>query len=150
MNAENTKAAKVVRYGSVDELAPAPPLSKAVKTMSDAGVKRRAAADPDACVIRADFWATAQVVEPEGTEQITLRLPRRVLGHFKSKGKGYQTRISAVLSSSMWMLRKRARRAKARLLSASGSHIHFYESRGAHHGPVRLTTRRRTSALRAR
>jgi uncharacterized protein (DUF4415 family) len=99
MKAENTKAAKVVRYGSVDELPPAPPLSKAVKTMSDAGVKRRAAADPDACAIPADFWATAQVVEPEGTEQITLRLPRRVLGHFKSSGKGYQTRISAVLSS---------------------------------------------------
>jgi uncharacterized protein (DUF4415 family) len=39
------------------------------------------------------------VVEPEGTEQITLRLPRRGLGHFKSTGKGYQTRISAVLSS---------------------------------------------------
>jgi hypothetical protein len=43
--------------------------------------------------------ARAGILEPEGTEQITLRLPRRVLGHFKSTGKGYQSRISAVLAS---------------------------------------------------
>jgi uncharacterized protein (DUF4415 family) len=38
-------------------------------------------------------------MEPESTEQITLRLPRRVLVHFKSTGKGCQSRISAVLAS---------------------------------------------------
>lgn len=97
----------MVRYGSVDALPPAPPLSKAVKTMSDAEVMRRAAADPDAGAIPADFWDTAQVIEPEGTEQITLRLPRSVLRHFKSTGKGYQTRISAVLSSYVEAAKKR-------------------------------------------
>jgi uncharacterized protein (DUF4415 family) len=45
------------------------------------------------------FWAKARIVSPEGTEQITLRLPRHVLRHFKQCGKGYQSRISAVLSS---------------------------------------------------
>ncbi|MCA3585995.1 MAG: BrnA antitoxin family protein [Methylocystis sp.] len=99
MTAKDTKASKVVRYGSVDELPPAPPLSKAVKAMSDAEVERRAAADPDAGAIPEGFWDSAKVAEPEGTEQITLRLPRKVLGHFKSTGKGYQSRISAVLSS---------------------------------------------------
>ena len=99
MSAKNTKAEKVVRYGSLDALLVAPPLSKAVKAMHDAEVLRRAEADPDAGVIPADFWDKAEVVEPDGTEQITLRLPRRVLGHFKATGKGYQTRISAVLSS---------------------------------------------------
>jgi uncharacterized protein (DUF4415 family) len=74
-------------------------LSKAVKAMSDAEVERRAAADPDAGVIPEGFWDSATVAEPEGTEQITLRLPRRVLGHFKATGKGYQTRISRVLAS---------------------------------------------------
>jgi len=49
----------------------------------------------------ADFWDKAEVVEPEGTEQITLRLPRRAPGHFKSTGKVCQCRISAVLSSSV-------------------------------------------------
>jgi uncharacterized protein (DUF4415 family) len=77
----------------------APPLSEAVKAMSDAEIERRAAGDPDAGAIPEGFWDNAQVVEPEGTEQITLRLPRRVLRHFKATGKGYQTRISAVLAS---------------------------------------------------
>ncbi len=99
MNAKNTKNAKQARYASVEELPPAAPLSKAVKAMSDAEVKRRASTDPDADMLPADFWDKAEIVEPEGTEQITLRLPRKVLGHFKATGKGYQTRISAVLSS---------------------------------------------------
>jgi uncharacterized protein (DUF4415 family) len=99
MTAKNTKASKTVRYGSIDELPAAPRLKKAVKAMTDAEVERRAAADPDAGLVPADFWDQAIVVEPEGTEQITLRLPRRVLGHFKATGKGYQSRISAVLAS---------------------------------------------------
>jgi uncharacterized protein (DUF4415 family) len=108
MTAKNTKTSNVVRYGSFDELPPAPPLSKAVKTMSDAEVERRAAADPDAGAIPEGFWETAQVKEPEGTEQITLRLPRRVLAHFKSTGKGYQSRISAVLASYVDAAKRKA------------------------------------------
>ena len=107
MTAKNTKASKVVRYGSVDELPPAPPLSKAVKAMSDAELERRAVADADAGAVPEGFWDTAQVKEPEGTEQITLRLPRKVLGHFKSTGKGYQSRISAVLASYVDATKKR-------------------------------------------
>lgn len=99
MSAKNTKTSEIIRYASIDALPQAPPLSNAVKAMSDADVKRRADADPDAGVVPAGFWNTAHIVEPEGTEQITLRLPRRVLGHFKSTGKGYQSRISAVLAS---------------------------------------------------
>ncbi len=100
MTAKNTKTSKVVRYGSLDDMPAALPLGKDVKTMSDAEIERRAAADPDAGTIPEGFWDDkAQVVEPEGTEQITLRLPRRVLGHFKATGKGYQSRISRVLAS---------------------------------------------------
>jgi uncharacterized protein (DUF4415 family) len=99
MSADDTKAADVVRYGSLDELPHAPPLGDAVKSMGDDDVKRRAETDPDAGHIPAGFWDDVEVVEPEGTEQITLRLPRSVLGHFRATGKGYQTRISAVLSS---------------------------------------------------
>jgi uncharacterized protein (DUF4415 family) len=108
MNAKNTKASKLVRYESVEALPPAPPLSNAVKTMSDTETERRAAADPEASPVPAEFWDTAQVVEPEGTELISLRLPRRVVGHFKATGKGYQTRISAVLASYVDAARKRS------------------------------------------
>jgi uncharacterized protein (DUF4415 family) len=99
MTAKNTKASDLVRFDNLDTLPPAPPLSKAFKSMSDAEVEARAMADLDAGAIPASFWEKAQIVEPEGTEQITLRLPRRVVGHFKSTGKGYQSRISAVLAS---------------------------------------------------
>lgn len=108
MNARNTKASKAVRYGSLDELPPAPPLSQAAKALSDAEVQRRAATDPDFGDLPADFWDHAEIVEPEGTEQITLRLPRRVISHFKSTGKGYQSRISAVLASYVDATRKKA------------------------------------------
>jgi uncharacterized protein (DUF4415 family) len=107
MTAKDTRASDVVRYGSIDDLPSAPPLSKAVKAMSDAEVERRAVADPDAGAIPEGFWDSALVREPEGTEQITLRLPRRVLGHFKSTGKGYQSRISAVLASYVDATKKR-------------------------------------------
>jgi uncharacterized protein (DUF4415 family) len=108
MNAKNTKASEIKRYGGIDDLPAAPPLSKEVKEMSEAETMRRAAADPDASPVPAEFWDTAQVVEPEGTELISLRLPRRVVGHFKATGKGYQTRISAVLASYVDAVRKRA------------------------------------------
>lgn len=45
------------------------------------------------------FWIEAELVEPDLTEQITLRVKRSVLKYFKSAGKGYQTRINQVLKS---------------------------------------------------
>jgi uncharacterized protein (DUF4415 family) len=108
MNAKNTKVSEITRYGGIDDLPPAPPLSKAVKEMREAEIMRRAAADPDASPVPAEFWDTAQVIEPEGTELISLRLPRRVVGHFKATGKGYQTRISAVLASYVDAAKRKA------------------------------------------
>ena len=53
-----------------------------------------------------DFWREATLVEPDRTEQITMRIKRSVLDYFKAEGKGYQTRINRVLESYV-----RARRA---------------------------------------
>jgi len=74
--------------------------------MGDDEIERRAASDPDAGLLPEAFWSHADIIEPEGTEQITLRLPRRVLRHFKATGKGYQSRISAVLSTYVDTVRK--------------------------------------------
>jgi len=52
-----------------------------------------------------EFWRQAQLVEPDRTEQVTLRVKRSVLAHFKSTGKGYQTRMNRVLES--YVLTKR-------------------------------------------
>ena len=45
------------------------------------------------------FWQRAELIEPDLTEQITLRVKRSVLAYFKAPGKGYQTRINQVLES---------------------------------------------------
>ena len=46
------------------------------------------------------FWANAELVEPDTSQHVTLRIKKSILEHFKAKGaKGYQTRINAVLES---------------------------------------------------
>ena len=45
------------------------------------------------------FWHEAELVEPDRTEQITMRVKRSVLEYFRASGKGYQTRINRVLES---------------------------------------------------
>jgi uncharacterized protein (DUF4415 family) len=99
MTASDTPASSEIRYKGLDDLPAAPPLSPDVKAMPDAEIERRARVDADAGIIPPGFWDHAEIVEPEGTEQTTLRLPRKVLRHFRATGKGYQSRISAVLSS---------------------------------------------------
>lgn len=45
----------------------------------------------------ADFFANAELRMPEPKKPITIRLDADLLDWFKSQGKGYQTRINAVL-----------------------------------------------------
>jgi uncharacterized protein (DUF4415 family) len=90
---------KLVRFDSLDDMPPAAPLSSAFKALTDNAVEHRAADDPDAGAIPAEFWDTATPIEAETKEQITLRLDPDVLRHFRSTGKGYQSRINAVLKS---------------------------------------------------
>jgi uncharacterized protein (DUF4415 family) len=53
-----------------------------------------------------EFWANAKLVVPESTQQITLRVKKSVLEAYRSTGKGYQTRMNAVLESYAKTLRK--------------------------------------------
>jgi uncharacterized protein (DUF4415 family) len=47
----------------------------------------------------AEFWEHAEWVEPDKTHPLTIRVKESVLEYFKAGGKGYQTRINAVLES---------------------------------------------------
>ena len=89
----------LVRFDDLDDMPAAEPLSPAFRALTDDEAERRAADDPDAGAIPPGFWDTAQVTEAETKEQITLRLDREVLRHFRGTGKGYQSRINAVLRS---------------------------------------------------
>lgn len=83
-------------------------INRKLIAMSDAEALRRAAADPDAGVIPPGFWDNARVLLPETKQQITLRLDPEVIRFFKRTGKGYQSRMGAVLRSYVEAKRKRA------------------------------------------
>lgn len=53
----------------------------------------------DISELDAGFWDDAEIVYPEPKQPITLRVKQSVLQHFKRDGKGYQTRMNAVLES---------------------------------------------------
>ena len=44
-----------------------------------------------------DFFRNARVVIPPGKKQLTVRLDADVLAWLKGQGKGYQSRINAIL-----------------------------------------------------
>ena len=44
-----------------------------------------------------DFFRQARVVVPPGKQQLTIRLDTDVLTWLKDQGKGYQSRINAIL-----------------------------------------------------
>jgi len=102
------KRETLVRYKSLDDMPPPRPLSKAFREMNDEEVERRAAADPDAGVIPPGFWDNAKLILPETKQQITLRLDPEVIRWFRRSGKGYQSRMGAVLKSYVEAKRKRA------------------------------------------
>ena len=53
---------------------------------------------PEGPELGPDFWKEAKLVFPDGPkEQITVRVDADVLEWFKKQGRGYQTRMNAVL-----------------------------------------------------
>ena len=48
-----------------------------------------------------EFWENAVLQIPQKKQPVTIRLDADVLTWFKSQGKGYQTRINAVLRTYM-------------------------------------------------
>jgi uncharacterized protein (DUF4415 family) len=108
MSAKRTsRRGRIVRYNSLDDI-PVKPLNRKLIAMSDIEAERRAAADPGAGVIPPGFWDNATVLVPETKQQITLRLDPEVIRFFKRTGKGYQSRMGAVLRSYVEAKRKTA------------------------------------------
>jgi len=68
-----------------------------VHALTDEDIERAVAEDPDQSFWTEEDWKNARVVYPQGKEPVTLRLDRDILYWFKQQGRGYQTRINAVL-----------------------------------------------------
>jgi uncharacterized protein (DUF4415 family) len=47
------------------------------------------------------FWAGAKLILPEPKDRLTIRVDHDVVQWLKKRGKGYQTRINAILRSYM-------------------------------------------------
>ena len=62
----------------------------------------------DAPELDDSFWQDAVIEYPERKKPVTLRLDSDILEWFKSKGKGYQTKINAVLRSYVEANKKNA------------------------------------------
>jgi len=65
--------------------------------MTEEEIERNAADDPDNPPWTEEDWANARVVWPQGKAPVTLRLDKDIIAWFKARGRGYQTRINAVL-----------------------------------------------------
>ena len=72
-----------------------------VDRTSEAELAAAAASDPDALPTDQAFWKDARLVMPEPKVPVSLRLDRDVLDWFKAQGRGYQSRINAVLRAFM-------------------------------------------------
>ncbi len=48
-----------------------------------------------------EFWQNAKVIFPQSKKAVTIRIDGDVLNWFKDAGKGYQSRMNAVLRSYM-------------------------------------------------
>jgi len=68
-----------------------------LRALTDADIEKSAAEDPDTFVPDAEWFKRARVVMPGQKEMVTLRLDPDVLTWFRKAGRGYQTRINAVL-----------------------------------------------------
>ena len=66
--------------------------------LTDEDIARAVADDPDAVPLDVD-WSKAKIYYPRGKTPLSIRIDPDVLAFFKSAGRGYQTRINAVLRS---------------------------------------------------
>jgi uncharacterized protein (DUF4415 family) len=66
--------------------------------LSDTEIRKAVRADRDAAPIASAEWLRlARLVEPKAKKAVSIRLDEDVLKWFRRQGRGYQTRMNAVL-----------------------------------------------------
>jgi uncharacterized protein (DUF4415 family) len=77
--------------------------------MTEAEVEAAIAADPEEAAMSVD-WSRASVDMPQPKAVLNMRVDRDVLEFFRRDGRGYQTKINAVLRSYVDQMERRDRR----------------------------------------
>lgn len=85
-----------------------------VDATTEAELEASIAADPDWRDVPADWYERAKTGLPfplprENKQQVTLRIDPDILDHFKRQGRGWQSRINAVLRTFVQADRRDAR-----------------------------------------
>lgn len=82
-----------------------------VRAMSDDEVEAAAASDSDAPALDETFWRSARVAVPHQIRKrhTGLRIDEDVLAWFRAQGRGYQTRMNAVLRAYVEAQRRQGR-----------------------------------------
>jgi uncharacterized protein (DUF4415 family) len=73
--------------------------------MTSQEIEAQIAADPDEAGMMVD-WERVTVELPRPKADLHMRVDRDVLDYFRAQGKGYQTRINAVLRSYVERMRQ--------------------------------------------
>jgi len=74
---------------------------KYLDNLTDEEIEQAARSDADSLLLEECDMTSLEVVVPEKKQSISLRVDPDVLAYFKSFGKGYQTRMNAVLRAYM-------------------------------------------------
>ncbi len=87
---------------------------KRIKTLTDNHVARAIEEDPDTFEVQAEWLDYAVIVMPaRRKERITARFDKDVVDWFKEQGKGYQSRMNAVLRAYYEAQQKKVRSSTA-------------------------------------
>ena len=90
----------------VHELGPGKTDWARVDALTDEEIEAAMRDDPDWADLVDFDWSRAVVVVPRKKRAISIRLDEDVVDFFKSQGKGYQTRMNAVLRHFMEQTKK--------------------------------------------
>ena len=88
---------RIVRM-SLNDLKPGRTDWQALEALTDEDIERAIAEDPDAApILDADWFRNAELVIPAAKIPTSMRVDGDVMDWFKAQGRGWQTRMNAVL-----------------------------------------------------
>jgi len=68
-----------------------------VRKLKDADIERAVARDPDTVMLDESWFKRAKLVIPPKKQMVALRLDADIVAWLRGTGKGYQTRVNALL-----------------------------------------------------
>jgi uncharacterized protein (DUF4415 family) len=97
-----TKRQRTTNTVTIDDASKGKTDWKKIDALTDRQIVEAIENDPDAAPALEEAWfENAELVMPIAKDRITMRLDQDVLSWFKKQGRGYQTRINAVLRTYM-------------------------------------------------